>query len=322
VRKDHKLSTSYAKDPDDESFLQHLNEALRPHEIERYRDLDEQYPTLHVVGAPRSGTTLLTQLVASRFAIGNISNLAAAFWQAPVHGVRLSKKLLGWGNPSKLASDYGRTPDIWEPHEFGYFWSEALGYRELSEPTDPSADPVDWSRLRRVLVNMTAAAGAPIVFKSFMLGFYTAEVQAVLPRTCFVLIHRDPVENALSILRMRRTYSGDENAWTSVKPREYPQLVGDSAVAQAAAQALLVERSYRRAFARVGGRNCLVLSYEAVCEDPRAALDSVAALLEGAGGCPPVVSGAVRSLAARPISDVSDRAAIVAALNELRRRFP
>ena len=321
MRRDHKLSEAYAKDPEDEDFLQRLNAALLPHEEERYAEREERFATLHVVGAPRSGTTLLTQMVASQFAIGSISNLAAAFWQAPVHGIRLSKKLLGWGNASTFASDYGRTPDIWEPHEYGYFWSRALGYSELAEPVNPATDPIDWARFRTVMTNMTAAAGAPIVFKSFMLGFYTEEVQAVLPKTCFVLVHRDPVENALSILKMRRTYSGDEAAWTSVKPREYSVLRDETPAVQAAAQALLVERAYRRHFDRVGGRNCLVLSYEDLCADPGAAIDRVEALLERAGGCPPRTPHTPRALRARRSDDSPERAAVTAALRDLERRF-
>ncbi|MFT4625649.1 MAG: LPS sulfotransferase NodH [Myxococcota bacterium] len=322
TRKDHKLAEEYAKDADDEAFLGRLNAALRPHEEAGYADLEERWPTVHVVGAPRSGTTLLTQLVASHFAIGNISNLAAAFWQAPVHGIRLSRKLLGWGQPSNLASDYGRTSALSEPHEFGYFWSSILGYSELREPDDASADPVDWERVRRVMVNMTAAARAPIVFKSFMLGFYTAEVQRVLPGTCFVLVHRDPVDNALSILRMRRQYSGDITAWTSVKPREYPAFAEADPVTQAAAQALLVERAYRRAFDRIGGRNCLVLSYEQLCEAPLGALHAVAGLLEQAGGAPPAVDVAAPRLSARCFPHSAERSAVRAALDTLRENYP
>ena len=64
-RTDARLSDAYRKDPRQEAFLEQLNAALAPGERASYRELEERFPTLHVVGAPRSGTTLVTQLVAS-----------------------------------------------------------------------------------------------------------------------------------------------------------------------------------------------------------------------------------------------------------------
>lgn len=317
-REDHALAAAFAKDARDEDFLAHLNAALAPVEEALYREVGEPHPTLHVLGAPRSGTTLVTQLLATHLEVAPITNLAAAFWAAPVHGMRLSHKLLGRQTTSTLKSTYGRTDGIGEPHEFGYFWSRLLGYRELAEPADPSADPVDWERVRLVLSNLADAARAPVLFKAFMSGFYTAELQRVLPRTAFVLITREPVANALSILQMRREYSGGEEHWTGVRPLASRAVADAPPPVQAAAQVVHTVQAYRNAFARVGGRGCLEVSYEALCADPGAFVDDVATLLGTLGAdvartdhpLPPLTP----SRTPRP---GPDRDAIVAALSQL-----
>ena len=52
TRTDARLSEAYRKDPKQEAFLDRLNAALAPGERAAYRELEERYPTLHVVGAP------------------------------------------------------------------------------------------------------------------------------------------------------------------------------------------------------------------------------------------------------------------------------
>ena len=79
VRPDEpELAVSYRKDPTEESFLARLNATLAGFEDEGYRDLPEELPTLHVIGAPRSGTTLLHQVVAGGLDVASVTNLVAA----------------------------------------------------------------------------------------------------------------------------------------------------------------------------------------------------------------------------------------------------
>jgi hypothetical protein len=265
----------FHKDERDEAFLRKLNGALAgPHDGE-YRDLPESYPTLHVIGVPRSGTTLLVQLLASCLDVGYVNNLIAAFWRAPLYGIRLSRKLLAARCPSSFESDFGRTLGPGEPHEFGYFWRDLLGY---GEPAQGQAERTDWERVRTVLVNMTHEFRAPVVFKSFLLGWHVREIQQVLPRTCFVWIRRDPVDNALSLLRLRRELLGDVEAWASLKPAEHAWLAERPVEEQVAGQVLFLERSFRRELDRALPRTTLELGYDRLCADPHHVLEDVRAL--------------------------------------------
>ena len=73
------LVGAYRKDASFEHVLKALNDSLAECHDRELLDLEERFPTIHVIGAPRSGTTLLTQLVSSSLDVGYINNLIAAF---------------------------------------------------------------------------------------------------------------------------------------------------------------------------------------------------------------------------------------------------
>ena len=87
------LAAGFRKDPAEESFLDDLNLRLATFHDAEVTEQPEHFPTLHVVGPPRSGTTLLMQLLAAHLEVGYINNLIASFWRVPLYGIRLSKKV-------------------------------------------------------------------------------------------------------------------------------------------------------------------------------------------------------------------------------------
>lgn len=285
ARVDPPLADAFAKDPDDERFLERLDAALAPAEEAAYRDLDERYPTLHVIGAPRSGTTLLYQVLASALDVGYVDNLTAAFWRAPVTGLRLGRKL-GVEPASSFGSEFGRTQGVAEPHEFGYFWNHHLAYPDLTERGPEHEAAIDWAGLRRVIVNMAAARRAPMVFKPMLLIWHLEAMVRAMPRTCYVWIRREPADTAMSLLRMRARLRGDVAEWASLRPRA--DLDGADPEVQVATQVLLLERTIERAALRLGPETVLAVRYEELCADPGGVAGRARDLM-GAKGFAPAV---------------------------------
>lgn len=279
MRKEAETTSRYKKDPEDEHFLEKFNEILSSYQEKDYKDLPETYPTLHIIGAPRSGTTLLSQLISSHLEIGYINNLIATFWRAPTYGIRLSKKLMPQGCPSSYQSDFGRTATIFEPHEFGYFWFSFLRYQEMLQQDEEFENRIPWDRLRLVLNNMTHAFGRPIVFKTFLLGWHIARMQKELPKTCFIRIRRDPTQNAISLLDLRQKVLGSKEKWASMKPREYHWLKEEPYWKQVAGQVYYSEKSMTDQINQVNGRNVYEIFYEELCQNPKKVLDGTIEML-------------------------------------------
>ena len=291
-RTDTPLSPRFAKDSAREDWLERMNAALQGVEEASYRsDLEERWPTVHILGAPRSGTTLVSQLAASHLEVAWMSNLTAAFWAAPCLGARLAKHLTTDDFTSDFESEFGRTQGPAEPHEFGYFWSRLLGYEEMREP---ESDEVDWQRVRLVLTNLCAAFERPVLFKSYMLGYYLNAVRKALPKTCFVYVVRDPFENAASILGARREYTATLTDWIGVKPKEYEWLRERDVHTQVAGQVHFTANAIETRLREIPEANVLRIRYEDVCDRPGSILEGVSGLLRRHGypneirGTPPL----------------------------------
>lgn len=282
-RVDQVFVEKYRKNPAEEAFLDRLNDILAPHEQQDYRDLPEAYPSLFIVGTPRSGTTLLTQLLAAHTSIGYVNNLIAAFWRAPVYGIRLSEKLMPRGARSTFESNFGRTRDISEPHEFGYFWSAHLGYKELRE-RQPGQAAIDWQRLRLVLVNMQHAFRSPVMFKAGLLGWHIRDVHGVLSKSCWIYVNRDPIQTALSLLEIRERFLGSIHKWASLKPLEYSWLQDEPPWRQVAGQVYYLHRRYTEQLAAIDPGSVLTISYRELCQAPEGVLHRIRSLIETQGG--------------------------------------
>src|SRR5690606_13461438 len=143
-------------------------------------------------------------------------------------------------------SEFGRTQGITEPHEFGYFWTDLLNGHGLEQPSSIEKAEIDWERFRLVINNIAHAFGRPVLFKSVMLAWYIEKVAQVLNRACLVHIRRDPTENALAILRYRKTLRGSEDEWVSLKPYACRDLEGEAAEVQVAAQIHHIQETITR----------------------------------------------------------------------------
>ncbi len=267
-RQDQKLTKEYQKNKRFEKVITSLNNNLSESQYELIEDIEESYPSIHILGAPRSGTTLVSQLIPSYLPIGHINNLIAAFWKAPIYGIELSKKLVGLNYTSNFQSDFGRTMGINEPHEFGYFWNYYLKYQSLEQKDQSHEKNINWEELSTLLKNMAYSYERPIVFKSFLAGFHAIKLHECLQKTCFIYIKRDLVDNVLSILRLREKLNGDVNIWGSIKPKQYDQLKSLTVYEQIVGQILCLEHEYLTQLEKIPERNQLVYKYEDLCDNP------------------------------------------------------
>jgi hypothetical protein len=316
------LAGAFRKDPADEAFLGDFNHALAGFEDASYADLPEQFPTLHVIGAPRSGTTLLYQVLASGLDIGYVNNLVAAFWRAPVTGLRLARKLGLDRLDSSFDSAFGRTTGVSEPHEFGYFWNYHLGYPDLAEREVGHEATIDWDRLSRVIVNMSACIGRPVSFKPMLLIWHLEALAKAMPRTSYVWIRRERRSTALSLLKMRRSLRGTESEWASLKPAAVPD--GDPPWRQVAAQVVLLEQRIARAAAALGPEKLLQIHYDDLCAEPMSVLERTRDLLGGQGFAPEIRMDALEPFSPQhnPALEAEFGERIDEALEDLERQFP
>lgn len=293
---------------DDEAWLRTLNESLAGLVLPPAGPAGRQastLPLIYVVGAPRSGTTLLSQVLSRCLAVGYIDNLSARFWRRPSVGIRLSRMLLGDNRRESITfeSEHGTTRGLAGPHEFGYFWRHWL---ELdAQPTHHLSDVairgLDLPRLGRALdEEILASFGTPVVFKNVICGFHAAALTQAHPPSLFVHIVREREATCASILTSRLQRFGSYAAWWSLKPASYPEIaVLDDPCTQVVRQVTDCRTEIGAELERPGVR-ALTLHYESLCRDPRQVLREIQEALVSLGSRVAILDGVPEGFAPSP----------------------
>lgn len=276
-------SEQYRKSPEEENFLERFNEELLPLERSHYNDEPPEHPFLFVIGLPRSGTTLLTQVIAHCLETGFVNNLAARFWKAPVTGIRFARAVLDKEPFQAFQSHYGATDRLKDIHEFGYFWREKLNKDDFAsiKNAPQTEEEIDWEELRASLAAMQREFGKPMVFKNIFGSYHMPRLNEELNKTLWIWIRRAPLDTAVSILDARRKYYDDPSHWWSYVPPRYEEIIDEDYWTQIAGQVHYLDAYYRRQFETMGEDGpCLTLSYEELCADPAAQLERIRDRLE------------------------------------------
>lgn len=270
---------SFRKQEQDEAFFLELNHHLGYFNQEDSPAVEFEFPIIYVVGLPRSGTTLLSQLLSRCFRVGYIDNLIARFWLNPVVGIRLSRAVFGSDIRSRINLDsvHGVTSDPWGPHEFGYFWRHWMHLDKASTHNLPYElrDKIDMHGLRSGLGKMTSEFGMPVVFKNIICGLQASLLTRVYPNSLFVLIERDPKAVAASILRCRTERYGDPKVWWSLKPSTFHEISAlTSPQEQINRQLIDGAREFDQELSKTGVR-CVRVRYEDLCDNPQIVLQKI-----------------------------------------------
>lgn len=268
----------YQKKQEHEQFLKWLNKTLNKPEQAQYEEKDIQHPFLFVIGLPRSGTTLLSQLLAHCLDVGFINNLAARFWKAPVSGIRLARLTLGQDPYKAFESHYGSTDKLRDIHEFGYFWREWLlkdSFNNIKNARQIE-DQINWEGLRVTLANMQAEFNRPMVFKNIFGSYHMHKLNETLGKVHWIYIDRDPLDVAVSILQARQKYYDDPNTWWSYVPPDYEKIITLDYWHQIAGQIHFLKTYFQKQMKKLKAEGKgTSISYEELCKDPMRVLQTL-----------------------------------------------
>ena len=279
---------AYRKQQRDEDFLQSFNAALASLEQSLPLDASNPQPLIFIVGTQRSGSTLLSQILARYLNVGYISNQVARFWEAPRVGIRLQRQIFAniSRNEILLKSQHGVGNGLFDPHEFGYYWSKWFRLEEAATHalTEAESARVNWEGLRASLMGITSEFGLPVVFKNLICGYQIAQLSRIWPNSLFVQITRDPLDVVKSTLSVRMERYGTIKTWWSLKPPEYPQLRAlESPVEQVVAQTYYTLGHLGRLTA-LPGVHSLKIGYAELCARPQNVLSLMINQVNQLGG--------------------------------------
>lgn len=230
-------------------------------------------PIIFIVGVPRTGTTLLYQLMARHLDVVYISNAVARYWLAPLWALQRAESEAG----IELQSHLGRTEGDAAPHEFGWFWGYHAPVRGSHRQTESELDAFDWDSIASELEAISGWAERPLVVKSLpAVDYHIARFARELPGSRFIHATRDPRFTAQSLLESRRKRYGDEKTWWSIRPRDVDAWLDRDPIEQVAHQIEDISRHIEEGLATLPSNRVTSIPYEDLLENPVAEISRIA----------------------------------------------
>ncbi|MFP4524528.1 MAG: sulfotransferase, partial [Candidatus Woesearchaeota archaeon] len=131
-------------------------------------------------------------------------------------------------------------------------------------------------RLQRSISCLVRAARKPVVFKNLYLSVRLWPLVDHFPDALFIVVRRDEVANAHSILKARKELTGSYGSWFSVEPRRYERLKRLPVYKQAVEQIRDIYGLIAEVKEECDGSRFLEIDYEEFCKDTRREMSRMA----------------------------------------------
>ncbi len=224
----------------------------------------EAWP-IFIVGAPRTGSTLLYQLMIGRLRLAFISNVMAL---APRRMILITK--LTHGRMARVKgtreSQAGYVPGLISPNEAGAVmraWFES----EVS--------PEERVLIRNTAIRLSQLCGAPLALKNLLNSLRLENIHRVFPEARFIYVRRDPLYTAQSIVLTRERELGDRSQWLGPRPAGLDAVTPRNPLFQALWQVRSIESAVEDFLRRVAPQS-IEVSYAELCQRPQHTLTSIA----------------------------------------------
>ena len=241
-----------------------------------------RYPVIFVVGAPRSGTTLIHEAIVQAFRVGFFSNLHHRYYMAPavaesIYGI--SEKIPASGS---YASDLGHINGLYRPSECWNFW-----YRFFPrQPHHVKSGALTESTLTGIhseFLRLESLLERPFVVKNLPCAMRIEAIREAIPNSLFLYVKRGIINNALSILSARRKLMSNANEWWSVQPPNIAELIHGTPEEQSVNQVNSINLEIERCRRLLGTADFLDISYEEFCGDTALVLQDIVNFLRDHG---------------------------------------
>ncbi len=229
-------------------------------------------PPIFIIGAPRTGSTLLYQLLVCNYSFSYFSNFSAFFYKSPLWATEISSSLFRRYNPSKYESSYGLIPGIWSPSEAGQI------YRYWLSTDDEFKSKKN--RIKRTLQGISYIQNGPFIWKNLDLSMRIAELREIFPNAVFIHSKRNPIFTAQSLLIARKKRYGTYDKWFGIKSPNYKEVLERDPFEQVVLQIKSIEDCIR---ANVKRDRYIEIEYEKLCKDPHATIKAIAEFLHEKG---------------------------------------
>ncbi len=253
-----------------EYFLKPVEKSL----IRRYQGKTSINRPIFIIGAPRTGSTLLYQVMTNCWDIGYINNFECSLHEFIIVASKLSKIIFKSKSHNNFTAIHGMTNGLNSPSECGTFWYRWLPInRHFVEQRELTFE--QQNDMRKVVCGLINVKEKPLLFKNMNCGQRIRAFSKIFPDAIFIHCRRDPLFIAQSLLKVRKERYGDFNKWWSIMPKEYSKIHTLNPLEQVVAQIYFIEEQIKNDLMNFYSDRYMVVSYEEFCKNPTSQLEKV-----------------------------------------------
>jgi hypothetical protein len=219
-------------------------------------------PCVFIIGPPRSGSTIVYQIITSLLNVSYMDNLSNLARNNPYAGLRLSQIIYPTRAHKSYTSSFGRTSQggLHAPAEPLFFYKWFPKERHYTTLDDLSEQQV--TEFRKTLYAMINRVRKPLVIKNLSFSLRLQVLRVVVPDARYIVVRRNPLYTAQSILQaMRKNNQPMDRVW-GILPRNHEELQGLEPHEMVVRQVNLIEKQIHDDLKGIPSEKILYVDYE------------------------------------------------------------
>lgn len=226
--------------------------------------LTHKYPPLFIVGAPRSGTTVVDRYLANRFRFAYIPSISKRYHRicvaAAVYGRMFGRYKAGYENIHDDVAGSLAPTDGWPVF---HRWFPRYGH-------SAAVDRTRLYELRNIVRLLEILFRAPFINKNNHNSTRIADLNALFPDALFIHVRRNIGDTVVSLVEARERYGVAVNEWWSAAPPQFQSMRFSSQLEQAVYGTWGVDQHAQHCLKRLEAKRWREVWYEDFCRNPSA----------------------------------------------------
>lgn len=242
--------------------------------IRRHSAEEGGHTPIFIIGAPRTGSTILYAYMTNYLDVLYINNFMCRFNRILYLASVVSQFFFRGGQHNCFDSEHGNTRGWNSPSECGGFWYRWFP-RDKHFVDSEELNNAQKMQIRDIVTTIQNTYSKPMLFKNMNCGQRLRVIKDIFPNALFIYCKRNPLFAAQSIIETRERVHKNRQAWWSIMPKEYNELLKLDYCEQVVKQIYYIQKQMEGDLCLFEKKQSIEIHYEDLCDSPKSTIEEI-----------------------------------------------